>query len=391
MIQSDYPVTYWADIQIRTAGMKNLENMCYMNSTIQCLSATVPFARFFTDGRWKTAVNVMNPMGTKGNLAQAVAYILRDMWQGELQCLSPVTFRRSLCQYAPRFSGTEQHDSQEFLNFLLDGLHEDLNRVLDKTQVESTPEREAELERLPTQIASEQEWQIWRMRNDSLVVDLFHCQCRNRLECLTCHKTSTTYNTFVYLTLPITSSRGLSKISLYHCLDVFVKEEVMEKSDTWNCPRCKMLCKATKNLSLSRLPLVLMIHLKWFSSKGHFTDKIESFVDYPLKGLELASYMLPPLLPGVHARGHKPAHPLRSLLPFPRYLSLAVFHPHPAAPAPSARPARFVLRALAVSTFLQSSESENGMGAPGRKRALRLRDETQSAFDTFAVCKYHSS
>jgi ubiquitin carboxyl-terminal hydrolase 8 len=47
-IPSDYPVTYWGDVQIGTMGLKNLGNTCYMNSTIQCLSATVPFARFFT-------------------------------------------------------------------------------------------------------------------------------------------------------------------------------------------------------------------------------------------------------------------------------------------------------------------------------------------------------
>ena len=47
-IKSDYPVTYWADMQIGTSGLKNLGNTCYMNATIQCLSATVPFARFFT-------------------------------------------------------------------------------------------------------------------------------------------------------------------------------------------------------------------------------------------------------------------------------------------------------------------------------------------------------
>ncbi|TFY51303.1 hypothetical protein EVJ58_g10640 [Rhodofomes roseus] len=256
------------------------------------------------DGALRTvlhrAVNMMNPMGTKGNLAQAFANILRDMWQGESQCLMPVTFRRSICTYAPQFGGTEQHDSQEFLNFLLDGLHEDLNRVLQKPQLDTTPEREAELEKLPVQIASEQEWQIWRMRNDSLVVDFFQGQFRNRLECLTCHKTSTTYNTFMYLTLPIPSGRALSHVSLNSCLDAFVKEEVMEKSDAWHCPHCKAMRKATKTLSLSRLPPVLMIHLKRFSSKGHFTDKVETFVDYPLKNLDLTNYMPPPLPPGVH-------------------------------------------------------------------------------------------
>jgi ubiquitin carboxyl-terminal hydrolase 8 len=92
--------------------------------------------------------------------------------------------------HAVQFRGSDQHDSQEFLSFLLDGLHEDLNRVLHKPLSAADPEREAELERLPQQIASEKEWKIYRMRNDSLIVDFFQGQFRNRLECLTCHKVS---------------------------------------------------------------------------------------------------------------------------------------------------------------------------------------------------------
>lgn len=133
----------------------------------------------------------------------------------------------------------------------MDGLHEDLNRVLTKPKNESSPEREAELEKLPQQIAGEQEWEIYRMRNDSLIVDYFQGQFRNRMECLTCHhvssddtldfvmltgstfQTSTTYNSFMYLSLPIPNIRGPSKVSLYSCLDTFVKEEVLEKSEAW--------------------------------------------------------------------------------------------------------------------------------------------------------------
>jgi ubiquitin carboxyl-terminal hydrolase 8 len=45
---------------------------------------------------------------------------------------------------------------------------------------------------------------------------------------------------------------------------------------------------------------VLLIHLKRFSSKGQVTDKIESFVDFPRKGLDLTNYMPPSLPPGVN-------------------------------------------------------------------------------------------
>lgn len=44
--------------------------------------------------------------------------------------------RLTLAKYAPQFNGCLQHDSQELLAFLLDGLHEDLNRVQTKPYVE---------------------------------------------------------------------------------------------------------------------------------------------------------------------------------------------------------------------------------------------------------------
>lgn len=222
MIRSDYPIHYWKDEQIGISGLRNLGNTCYMNSTLQCLSAAMPFTRFFTgrcpqtsiwlanlrlltlDGRWRQAVNIWNPLGSKGKVTEAYTALLAEMWKGD--ALSPNMFRvyshllnpsrrcanpcpqKSICLYAPQFQGTTQHDAQEFLSTLLDGLHEDLNRIIDKPTIETRPEREAELEALPIQIASEQEWKIYRMRNNSLVVDYFQGQFRNRMQCMTCNK-----------------------------------------------------------------------------------------------------------------------------------------------------------------------------------------------------------
>lgn len=107
--------------------------------------------------------------------------------QAELMLTAFLRSQEAICRFAPQFKGSDQHDSQEFLAFLLDGLHEDLNMVRDKpAPVEFTPEREAELERLPTQIAAEREWNIYLRRDDSIIVRLFQGQYKSQLKCLTC-------------------------------------------------------------------------------------------------------------------------------------------------------------------------------------------------------------
>ncbi|CUA70676.1 ubiquitin carboxyl-terminal hydrolase 8 [Rhizoctonia solani] len=300
----DYSVVYWRDEQLGMSGLRNMGNTCYMNSVLQCLSGTVPLTRFFTDRRWHHEVNMMNPLGTRGELANAFYALLRDMWQGDLPYLTPVPFRKSICAHARQFAGSEQHDAQEFLLFLLDGIHEDLNRIIVKPQFEElTPEREAELERMPKQLAGAHEWARYKRRNDSIIVDYFQGQFCNQMQCLTCGQTSTTYNAFLNLSVPIPAAKGVTKVSLDDCIKALVGREVMDNADAWHCPRCKTARRAAKQLTFSRMPPVLIIHLKRFSFKGPFTDKLETLVEFPLKDLDLTNYMPPPLTPNMDKDG----------------------------------------------------------------------------------------
>ncbi|KAJ3860134.1 ubiquitin carboxyl-terminal hydrolase 4 [Lentinula novae-zelandiae] len=290
---AEWPPRYWADSPIGTSGLKNMGNTCYMNAPIQCLSATVPFARFFTEVDLKTAINYMNKMNSQGQLTRAFSRLVHDIWHGDMPYITPNDFRRTLCSLNAQYIGTSQHDSQEFLSFLLDGIHEDTNRIMARKPITRTPEEEERLENLPQQIAGEYEWQVWRQSNDSIIVDFFQGMFRNQLRCMKCEKSSTTYNAFSILSLPVPARSG--KIPLQNCLKAFFNVEVMEGDDAWDCPRCKTKRPATKTLSLARLPPVLVIHLKRFEVNGRFSDKIDTFVDFPVKGLDLTELMPPPL------------------------------------------------------------------------------------------------
>src|SRR5690349_19905909 len=77
-------------------------------------------------------INVDNALGMKGRIAIEFANLVRKMWGGEYSVVSPTSLNSVNVQYTPQFAGYQQQDSQEVMNFLLDGLHEDLNRVKSK-------------------------------------------------------------------------------------------------------------------------------------------------------------------------------------------------------------------------------------------------------------------
>uniref|UniRef100_A0A8C8LKA7 ubiquitinyl hydrolase 1 n=1 Tax=Oncorhynchus tshawytscha TaxID=74940 RepID=A0A8C8LKA7_ONCTS len=179
-------------------GLVNLGNTCFMNSVIQSLSNTRELRDYFHDRAFENEINCKNPLGTGGRLAIGFAVLLRALWKGTHHAFQPSKLKAIVASKASQFTGYAQHDAQEFMAFLLDGLHEDLNRIQNKPYTE-TVDSDGRLD----EVVADEAWQRHKMRNDSFIVDLFQGQYKSKLVCPVCSKVSITFDPFLYLPVPL--------------------------------------------------------------------------------------------------------------------------------------------------------------------------------------------
>ncbi|EGT53487.1 hypothetical protein CAEBREN_19011 [Caenorhabditis brenneri] len=188
-------------------GLSNLGNTCFMASAFQCLSNIPPLRDYFINEEYLQDLNEENPLGTHGNLAVAVGDLMKGMWSGEYASINPRKFKGIIGQFAPRFNGYSQQDAHELMAYVLDGLHEDLNRIKKKPYIEDNDEDA----KLPEAEYAAKSWQVYKMRNDSIIVDTLHGQLRSTLICPVCQKISIKFDPFGYLSLPLPPKEQIVK------------------------------------------------------------------------------------------------------------------------------------------------------------------------------------
>jgi ubiquitin C-terminal hydrolase len=148
-------------------------------------------------GVYQDELNLDNPLGMGGAIAETFGALLHRIWSSDSpsSSYSPREFKMQLQRFAPQFSGYQQHDSQELVAFLLDGLHEDLNRVIKKPYVEK-PDWEGGSDK-DLVLLAQKSWEGYMKRNDSVIVDLFQGQYQSTLVCPECQKVVSQFTSMI--------------------------------------------------------------------------------------------------------------------------------------------------------------------------------------------------
>jgi ubiquitin C-terminal hydrolase len=118
-------------------------------------------------------------LGQGGKIASNYASFVVNMWKGASTNYNPVKLKNAVAQANTIFSGFNQQDAHEFLTFLVDGIHEDLNRVLKKPDIKTVDGND----RKDSEMALES-WISYTARNQSIIVDLMTGQFKSKVTCL---------------------------------------------------------------------------------------------------------------------------------------------------------------------------------------------------------------
>ncbi|XP_021918594.1 ubiquitin carboxyl-terminal hydrolase 2-like [Zootermopsis nevadensis] len=267
------------------AGLRNIGNTCFMNSVIQCLSNTKPLLEYLLGDCHLSDINT-SISSMKGALIKAFSTVIQELWRAESEdrVVNTTALKSQIQRFAPRFMGYCQQDAQEFLRYLLEGLHEDVNRVTTKPKPILTDVDE----QLSDQQKAVESWKRYLRMDNSKVVDIFVGQLKSTLRCTSCGHCSVTFDPFWDLSLPIPVRTG--QVRLQQCFDHFTREEVLDGDEKPTCSKCQMRRKCTKSFTIQKFPKILVLHLKRFSPTERFRGKLNVTVDFPLNGLDLSTY-----------------------------------------------------------------------------------------------------
>ncbi|SMN20537.1 similar to Saccharomyces cerevisiae YMR223W UBP8 Ubiquitin-specific protease that is a component of the SAGA (Spt-Ada-Gcn5-Acetyltransferase) acetylation complex [Maudiozyma saulgeensis] len=244
-------------------GFINMGSTCFISSVIQCLIHNPYIVNFSMSQQHYNKCQIKDPTGCIScSLDIIIAESYGNMGNKNSDSRTPVdphegfiSFLNCAWKINQNFAGYSQQDAHEFLQFLLNQLHNDYKRVEHRTSTTTDGSS-----------------------CKCLIHSMFQGALKSSIVCSSCNDDSKTIiDPFMDLSLDIKD-----KTTLYNCLDSFHKRETLNDYH-YHCPQCDTTDDPTKQLTIDKLGSMLTLQLKRFEHLPNGNNvKLTNFVEYPL-------------------------------------------------------------------------------------------------------------
>uniref|UniRef100_A0A914DX97 ubiquitinyl hydrolase 1 n=1 Tax=Acrobeloides nanus TaxID=290746 RepID=A0A914DX97_9BILA len=258
-------------------GLFNIRNTCFMNTTLQALFNTPQLQAIFTSADFFEHINELNTKGTKGVISACFSALLDSVWSGKFIAIRPELFLKVFAsEVCADLADKRQHDAQEFQIYLLNALHEDMNKVAKPEPFEQNYDGHDLAKNAEDYKARQNRF------SSSPVNDVFNLRTVSQLSCSVCRSTSVTFEEMNQISVELPQETSSSRLS--ECLAQHFSDITLVGENCWNCPTCKKPQAANRDTKIWELPPVLVIHLKRFSWNGGIFTKNEMMIDFEVDG-----------------------------------------------------------------------------------------------------------
>lgn len=243
-------------------GLVNQGNTCFMNVVIQALTHSPVLRDYFLMEKHPRCP----PSEISSCIVCEFSQIFQEFFSNENS--NPMTPYRLLLlvwRNSEYLAGYEQQDAHEFLIAVLDMIHERLQPRIEGGSIDLTGHAER-----------------------SIIDQVFTGYMQSNVVCNQCGNISQTIDPLRDISLDIPQ---VPSASLMDCLSKFTKKEQLGNASKINCKKCGKRQESSKQLTISRLPVVACLHLKRFEQTATGSrSKVTTPVSFP-KTLDMGPFM----------------------------------------------------------------------------------------------------